>query len=178
MGDWYVVQVMSGQEKKAKRNLEENKESAGMVDVIEEILLPTENVAEVRGGKQTITEKRLWPGYILIKMILNDDSWVYVKNTNGVIGFLGGGKPAPLKQSEVDEILRDLKDKKDEVVQKHKLEPGDPVKIVDGVFMNFTGEVIEVHPDKGRLSVKISIFGRENRVDDLEFWQVEEAPKE
>jgi transcriptional antiterminator NusG len=178
MSQWYVVQVMSGQEKKVKRALEETRDTSGMQDLLQEILLPTENVADVKGGKQTITEKRLWPGYILLKMNLTDDSWFYVKNTNGVIGFLGGEKPTPLSQQEVEEILREIRDKKDEVVLKHKLEPGDIVKIIDGVFVNFTGEVIEVNPDKGRLSVLVSIFGRETRVDDLEFWQVEHAPKE
>ncbi|MDX8430469.1 MAG: transcription termination/antitermination protein NusG [Candidatus Algichlamydia australiensis] len=173
MNQWYVVQVMSGHEKKVKRALEENREQSGMLDLIEEVLLPIENVAEVKGGQQTVVEKRLWPGYLLLRMNLTDDVWLYIKNTNGVIGFLGGGKPTPLSQVEVDNILEELKSRKDEVVQKHKLEVGDVVKITDGVFVNFTGEVLEVHPDKGRVSVLVSIFGRETRVDDLEFWQVE-----
>ncbi|MEX0961588.1 MAG: transcription termination/antitermination protein NusG [Simkaniaceae bacterium] len=178
MNQWYVVQVMSGQEKKVKKALEENSEKSGMVDVIEEILVPTENVAEVKAGKQTITEKRLWPGYILVKFALTDDAWMYIKNTTGVIAFLGGAKPTPLSQYEVEEILKELREKKDEVVQKHKIEPGDYVKITEGVFVNFTGDVIEVNPEKGRVSVMVSIFGRENRVDDLEFWQVEETQRE
>ncbi|GAB5411635.1 MAG: transcription termination/antitermination protein NusG [Chlamydiales bacterium] len=178
MQQWYVVQVMSGHEKKVKRTLEENRENAGMLDLIEEVLLPIENVAEVKGGEQTVVEKRLWPGYLLLRMNLTDDVWLYIKNTNGVIGFLGGGKPTPLSQAEVDNILEELMSRKDEVVQKHKLEIGDVVKITDGVFVNFTGEVLEVHPDKGRVSVLVSIFGRETRVDDLEFWQVELVPKE
>ena len=120
----------------------------------------------------------MWPGYILVKMTLTDDSWMYVKNTNGVLEFLGGEKPTPLPQSEVDAILNDLEEKKKGVVQKHNISVGDKVKINDGVFVNFIGTVNEVFHDKGRLSVMVSIFGRETRVDDLEFWQVEQAPAE
>lgn len=178
MHKWYVVQVISGQEKKVKKALEENRESQGMAEWVEEILVPTENVAEVKRGEQKVSEKKLWPGYILIKMNLNDDSWMYIKNTNGVLDFLGGAKPTPLIQSEVDEILSELEEKKKGVVQKHNIATGDKVKIIDGVFVNFIGTVIEVFHEKGRLSVMVSIFGRETRVDDLEFWQVELAPAE
>lgn len=178
MHKWYVVQVLSTHEKKAKKALEEHLELKGMTDFIEQILLPTENVSEVKKGQQHIVERRLWPGYLLIKMNLTDDSWQYVKNTNGVIDFLGGEKPTPLTDREVQEILRDLEDKKQKVTQKHKFEIGDHVKIVDGVFVNFIGTVIEVFHDKGRLSVMVSIFGRETRVDDLEFAQVEEITEE
>lgn len=176
MHKWYVVQVISSHEKKVKKALEENRANKGMTDLIEEILVPTENVAEVKGGQQKVSEKRLWPGYLLVKMNLTDDSWMYVKNTNGVIDFLGGGKPTPLSQKEVDEILKELEEKKQEVVQKHNLVAGDKVKITDGVFVNFIGTVTDVFHDKGRLSVMVSIFGRETRVDDLEFWQVELVP--
>lgn len=178
MYKWYVVQVISGQEKKVKKALEENRESQGMAEWIEEILVPTENVAEVKKGEQKVSEKKLWPGYILVKMNLNDDSWMYIKNTNGVLDFLGGAKPTPLLQKEVDEILSELEEKKKGVVQKHNIVVGDKVKITDGVFVNFIGAVTEVYHEKGRLSVMVSIFGRETRVDDLEFWQVEHAPAE
>lgn len=176
MHSWYVVQVISSQEKKVKKALEENRESSGMAELIEEVLVPTENVAEVKRGQQRVSEKKLWPGYILLKMNLTDDSWMYVKNTSGVLDFLGGEKPSPLSQREVDEILRELEEKKKGVVQKHNIVPGDKVKITDGVFVNFIGTVNEVFHDKGRLSVMVSIFGRETRVDDLEFWQVEAVP--
>lgn len=149
-----------------------------MSDLISEILLPTENVAEVKKGQQTVTEKRLWPGYLLIKMDLTDRSWNYVKNTIGVIDFLGGGAPTPLSDAEVREILEDLHSKKEKVTQKHKFEAGDPIRIVDGVFANFEGTVTDVFHEKGRISVMVSIFGRETQVDDLEFWQVEEATDE
>lgn len=173
---WYVVQVLSGQEKKVKKTIDENIPTSGVDTMIEQILVPTENVAEVKGGQQKISEKRLWPGYILVKMNLTDDTWMFIKNCNGVIGFLGGEKPTPLTDREVEEILKDLMSKKGEVVQKHNIQIGDKVKIVDGVFVNFIGVVNEVMHDKGRLSVMVSIFGRETRVDDLEFWQVEQLP--
>lgn len=178
MHKWYVVQVLSTHEKKVKKAIEEHRDLKGMGDLIEKILLPTENVQEVKNGKQKIVEKRLWPGYLLVKMLLTDDSWQYVKNTNGVIDFLGGDKPTALSDQEVEEILRDLEDKKQKVTQKHKFEVGDHVKITDGVFVNFVGTVTEVFHDKGRLSAMVSIFGRDTRVDDLEFTQVEEISEE
>lgn len=178
MYKWYVVQVVSSQEKKVKKAIEESRESKGMAELVDAVLVPTENVAEVKKGQQKISEKKLWPGYILVSMNLTDDSWMYVRNINGVLGFLGGEKPEPLSQKEVDEILKDLEEKKKGVVQKHNITPGDKVKIVDGVFVNFIGTVSEVFHDKGRLSVMVSIFGRETRVDDLEFWQVELVPSE
>jgi transcription termination/antitermination protein NusG len=175
MHKWYVVHVLSTHEKKVKRALEEFRESTGMIDLISEVLVPTENVLEVKRGEQKITEKRLWPGYLLVKLTLTDESWMYVKNTSGVIDFLGGDKPAPLTEEEVQALMQDLASKKDQVTQKHLFEVGDSIKIVDGVFVNFVGDVIEVFSDKGQLSAMISIFGRETRVDDLEFWQVEEV---
>jgi transcription termination/antitermination protein NusG len=178
MHKWYVVQVVSGQEKRVKKAIEENRESKGMGELVDSVLVPIENVAEVKRGQQRISEKKLWPGYILVKMNLTDDSWMYVRNANGVLGFLGGEKPTPLAQDEVDEIMRDLEEKKKGVVQKHNIMSGDKVKITDGVFVNFIGTVQEVFHEKGRLSVLVSIFGRETRVDDLEFWQVEQIAAE
>ncbi len=178
MSKWYVVQVLSTHEKKVKKALDEQRELKGVGDMIEEILLPTENVQEVKKGQQKVVEKRLWPGYLLIKMVLNDDTWQYVKQTAGVIDFLGGEKPTSLTDREVEEILKDLEDKKQKITQKHKFDIGDRVKITDGVFVNFIGTVSEVFHDKGRLSVLVSIFGRDTRVDDLEFTQVEEITEE
>lgn len=175
MHKWYVVQVLSAQEKKAKKTLEEYRDQKGYKDFIEDILLPTENVSEVKNGQQIVVEKRLWPGYLLVKMTLTDDTWQFVKNTPGIVDFLGGEKPMALSDKEVEEIMNDLQDKKQKVTQKHKFAIGDTVKIVDGVFVNFTGTVTEVFHDKGRLSVLVSIFGRDTRVDDLEFTQVEEV---
>lgn len=176
MKRWYVIQVLSGHEKKVRRAILENREAKGMLDFVEEVLVPSENVAEVKKGEQKISEKKLWPGYALVRMEMSDDAWQYIKNTNGVIDFMGSGKPVPLSDAEVDEILRELHSRKGEVVHKHKFEVGDKVKITDGVFVNFIGSVLEVNHEKGRLSVMVSIFGRDTRVDDLEFWQVEEVP--
>ena len=179
MNQWYVLQVLSGQEEKVKKQILEGKyANADAKDTIEEVLVPTENVSEVKSGHQKISEKRIWPGYILVKMHLTDESWHYIKNVNGVVEFLGGAKPAPLSQTEVDEILNDLQNKKEKVVTKHKFEVGQKVKITEGVFVNFIGQVLEVYHDKGRLSVMVSIFGRDTRVDDLEFAQVEKVEEE
>lgn len=178
MHKWYVVQVMSTHEKKVKKSLEDNREQRGVTGLLEEIVLPIENVSEVKQGQTRVVEKRLWPGYLLLKMTMNEDSWQYVKNTNGVIDFLGGGSPTALSDREVDELLKDLADKQQKVTQRHQFEVGDKVKIVDGVFVNFIGTVSDVFHEKGRLSVLVSIFGRDTRVDDLEFSQVEEINDE
>lgn len=178
MYKWYVVQVISTHEKKVKKALEDNLDHSGMRDQITEILVPTENVSEVKRGIQRVVEKRLWPGYILIKMNLTDDVWQFIKNTNGVLDFLGGETPTPLSDEEIKGILQDLESKKQKVTQKHKFDVGDHVKITDGVFVNFIGTVQEVFHEKGRLSVLVSIFGRDTRVDDLEFSQVEEFNEE
>lgn len=172
---WYVIQVKSGREKKVKKNLEDNRAAKGMLDFIDEVLVPSENVAEVKRGKQKITEKHFWPGYVLIKMTMTDEAWMYVKDTTDVIGFMGGGKPVPLSDDEIQDTLSQEKDNKGKVVHKYKISVGNHVKITDGVFVNFIGTVLEVNHEKGRLSVMVSIFGRETRVDDLEFWQVEEV---
>ncbi len=178
MYKWYVLQVISGKENKIKKSLEEFIEAKSMVNLIEEIVIPSEKVSEVKKGEQKVSDKKIWPGYILIKMELTDDSWAYVKNTTGVIDFLGGKEPEALNEKEVTAILSDIAEKQKHVVQKHNIEIGDKVKIVDGVFVNFIGSVIEVFHDKGRLSVMVSIFGRDTRVDDLEFWQVEQVSNE
>lgn len=178
MQNWFVVQVLSSHEKKVKKLIEEQQESAGVADLIEEVLIPTENVSELKLGEQKIVEKRLWPGYILIKMVFNDDTWAFIKDIQGVIGFLGGERPSPLTNDEVNEILKELREKKEIVVQKHHFDVGDIVKIVDGVFVNFTGQVTDVQHEKGRLSVLVSIFGRDTQVDDLLFTQVEKSSDE
>jgi transcriptional antiterminator NusG len=114
----------------------------------------------------------------MIKMNLSEEAWAYVKDTTGVIDFLGGEHPTPLTETEVADIMKELEDRQKGVVQKHKVGIGDKVKITDGVFINFIGTVTEVNHEKGRLSVSVSIFGRDTRVDDLEFWQVEQATAE
>ncbi len=177
MHKWYVVQVFSGQERKVKRAIEEFLSDA-MKEEISEILIPSENISEVKQGRQKISEKKMWPGYLLVKMNLSEEAWAYIKGSAGVLDFLGGEKPTPLSDREVADIMKELEDRQKGVVQKHKVEVGDKVKITDGVFVNFVGTVTEVNHEKGRLSVTVSIFGRDTRVDDLEFWQVEQSTAE
>ena len=178
MHKWYVVQVISGHEKKVKRTLDEAIQSKGYSEFVSETLMPTENVSEVKRGQQRISEKRMWPGYLLVKMDFQEESWAFVKNIPGVIDFLGGDKPSPLTDKEMGNMMQELEDRQKGIVQKHKVDVGDRVKITDGVFVNFVGTVTEVNHEKGRLSVMVSIFGRDTRVDDLEFWQVEQATAE
>ena len=178
MHKWYVIQVLSSHEKKALKALKDNRELHGVLEYIDDVVLPTENVSEVKHGQHKIVEKRLWPGYLLIKMEFNEKTWGYVKNTSGVVDFLGGATPTELSEAEINELLQDIEAKKSTVSVKQKFEVGDKVKITDGVFVNFVGQVIEVFPDRGRLSVVVSIFGRDTQVDDLEFWQVETANEE
>lgn len=178
MHKWYVVQALAGQEKKAKKNIEEFRAVKGMSDFVDEVLIPVENVAEIKDGQQKIVERRIWPGYILVKMILNDETWGYIKNSNGVLGFLGGETPQPLDDQEVQQLLRDLEQKATEVTHKHQFDVGDRVKITEGFFVNFAGVVTDVSPEKGRLSVRVNIFGRDTKVDDLAFNQVEHLPED
>jgi transcriptional antiterminator NusG len=178
MQKWYVLQVISGQEKKVKKAIDDSIQSKNLSDTIVEVMMPTENISEVKRGQHKISEKKMWPGYLLIKMILDDEAWGFIKNVPGVIDFLGGAKPIPLTEKEVGDMLKEFEDRQKGVVQKHKVDVGDRVKITDGVFINFIGTVTEVNHEKGRLSVMVSIFGRDTRVDDLEFWQVEQATAE
>lgn len=171
--NWYVLQVFSGKEKKTKKSIEENAIKSKINSCVHEVLVPVENVVEVKNGKKTIREKVLWPGYILVKMELTDEVWHFLKEENGVIDFLGGGAPAPLSEREVKELIDDLTSEEGEVVHKYNIDCGDIVKITDGVFVNLTGTVSEIFQDKGKLSVLVSIFGRDTKVDDLEMWQVE-----
>lgn len=175
MHKWYVIQVLSSHEKKVKKTLEENIQSHGMAETVSQVLLPTEMVMEVKDGQQRMIEKRLWPGYLLVKMALDDETWMFIKGTNGVIDFLGGGKPQPLGDAEVEALLQDMTHKTVSAKPRHAFEIGDRVKINQGVFASFEGLVDKVDLERGRLSVTVSIFGRETRVEDLEFWQVEEV---
>ncbi|WP_239978393.1 transcription termination/antitermination protein NusG [Candidatus Similichlamydia epinepheli] len=161
-----------------KRTIEEGCSTYGLSDQILEVILPVEQVSEVRRGKQKVSEKRIWPGYLLVRMEMNQETWSYIKSVEGVIEFLGGEQPVPLADEEVETIQQDLRKKKEKVSQKHSVSVGDQVKIVEGVFVNFIGTVTEVCGEKGRLSVALAIFGRTTTVDDLEFWQVEEVTGE
>ena len=169
---WYVVHTLSGQEQKAKEMLINSINGRSFQEYISDILIPTENVSEVKGGKKNITTRMFYPGYLLIKMLLMEKTWNVIKQTPGIIGFVGSGIPVPLREDEVKEILDQIEEKKEKVKPKVIFEKGEMVKIIDGPFQNFTGAVDEVFPDKGKLKVLVPIFGRTTPVE-LEYWQVE-----
>jgi transcriptional antiterminator NusG len=177
--EWFVLQTLSGQENKAKENMERRVQLEEMEDLVEEILIPTEKVSEVKQGKKTTITRKFFPGYLLVNMQLYDDSrklveksWYFAQQTPGVIGFVGGDRPVPLKQAEVDTILYQIEEKKEKVKPKVIFEPGETVKITDGPFVSFSGVIEEVDPERGKLKVSVSIFGRSAPVE-LEYWQVE-----
>lgn len=179
--EWFVLQTLSGQENKARESMERRIEIEEMSDLIEEILIPTEKVSEVKQGKKTTTTRKFFPGYVLVNMALYDDdrkliekSWYFAQQTPGIIGFVGGDRPVPLKQHEVDTILHQIEEKKEKVKPKVSFEPGETVKITDGPFVSFSGVIEEVDPERGKLKVSVSIFGRSAPVE-LEYWQVERA---
>jgi transcriptional antiterminator NusG len=168
---WYVVHTYSGYEGKVKANLEKRVESMLMQDKIFRVIVPTEDEIEYKDGRKLISKKKIFPGYVLVEMIMNDDSWYVVRNTPGVTGFVGSGaKPVCLDPSEVKGILRHMG--VDEPKPKVMYEDGESVKVVHGPFMGFIGKVREVNLDKGKLRVFVSMFGRETPVE-LDFSQVE-----
>jgi transcriptional antiterminator NusG len=171
---WYVVKVIPGHENKVKRTLDDAIQSKGFSEIIPEVLLLTEQVTEVKRGKQRTAEKRMWPGYLLIRLKLDDESWSFVKQIPGVKDFaLGGdGKPSPLSEEEVAFMVKERDNRQKGVVHYNSVQIGDIVKINDGSFATFHGAVTEVDPAKGHLKVSVSIFGRDTPVH-LELWQVE-----
>ncbi len=173
---WYVVQAFSGYEKAVKHSLEERIARYGMEDSFGEILVPTEEVVEIRGGKKRKSEHKFFPGYVLVQMDMNDDTWHLVKDGPRVLGFIGGKKdePAPISDKEVDAILNRIQEGIDKPRPKVLFEVGEMVRIIDGPFNDFNGVVEEVDYDKSRMRVLVSIFGRSTPVD-LQFIQVEKA---
>ena len=173
---WYVVHAYSGYEKKVMIALQERINLSGMEDLFEEILVPTEEVLEMRGGQKRRSERKFFPGYVLVHMELNDATWHLVKDTPRVMGFIGGTaeKPAPITDLEADKILQRMEDSEDTPTHKIIYEPGELVRIIDGPFNDFTGSVEEVNYDKNRLRVAVLIFGRSTPVE-LEFGQVEKS---
>lgn len=165
---WYVVHTYSGYENKVKTDLEKRVESMGMEDKIFQVLVPIEEVVEYKDGKKKVSQRKVFPGYVMVEMIVTDDSWYVVRNTPGVTGFVGSGvKPIPLEKHEVEVILRGMgigKTKTDFAV-------GESVKVTSGPFQDFTGSITEVNLDKAKLWVSISMFGRETPVE-LDFHQV------
>jgi len=168
---WYVVHSYSGYENKVKKNLEHRIESMGMQDLIFQVIVPTEEEIELRDGQRKTTERRVFPGYILVEMIMTDDSWYVVRNTPGVTGFVGSAnEPTSLRQEEVDKILKRMEAPTPKV--KVNLRAGNKVRIVEGPFADFMGTVEELQLDKGKVRILVSFFGRETPVE-LDFLQVE-----
>ena len=169
---WYVIHTYSGYENKVKTNIEHLIETQGLENNIFEILIPTEEVTELKeGGRRVTTERKVFPGYVLVEMVMTDHSWYVVRNTSGVTGFVGAGnKPVSLHQHEINAILAQMGVIEGKV--KLPYEVGESVRVKEGPFENFIGVVEELLPDKGKMRVTVSMFGRETPVE-LEFYQVE-----
>ncbi len=176
---WFALHTLSGQENKVKMYIEKFKKAEELDDHIFDVLLPTEVVSEVKGGKKSTKVRKLYPGYVFIhaKLFGEDGNlinkpWYFVKETTGVIGFVGGDRPAALRQSEIDEIYSRIEAASGKEVPKIQYAVGEEVKITDGAFASLTGRIDEVDPDRGKLKVSVSIFGRFTPVE-LEYWQVQ-----
>jgi transcriptional antiterminator NusG len=178
---WFAVQTASNQEAKVKRYIERFVQVEGLENEIREVLVPTKTVMEVKGGKKITKTRKFYPGYVFIRMHLFDGEGKlrpqvasFVRNVQGVLGFVGGEKPTPLRPSEMENILGQLEETKGKKVLKVEYEVGECVKIMDGPFLNFTGKVDEADSERGKLRISVSIFGRFTPVE-LEYWQVERA---
>jgi transcription termination/antitermination protein NusG len=170
-GQWYVVHTYSGHEAKVKKNLESRIETMDMSEKIFEVIVPTEEEIEIHNGQRRTVNKKVYPGYVLVKMRMDDDSWYVVRNTPGVTSFVGmGTKPTPLRDDEVITIKQQMTAEAPRV--KLSLAVGDNVRIVDGPFQDFEGKIDEVNQDRGRVKVLVSMFGRETAVE-LDFLQVD-----
>jgi transcriptional antiterminator NusG len=169
--NWYVVHTYAGYENKVKTNLEKRVESMEMQDKIFRVLVPMEKELEIKNGKKKATLKKVFPGYVLVEMTITDDSWYVVRNTPGVTGFVGpGSKPIPLSQAEIAQILKQMG--MDDPKPRIDFAVGESVRVIDGPFANFVGAIEEVLPDRRKIKVLVSMFGRETPVE-LEFFQVE-----
>ena len=175
---WFALHTLSGQENKVKNYIEKFKKAEELDEFIFEVLLPTEVVSEVKNGKKSTKVRKLYPGYVFIQMVLFGEDkklinkpWYFVKEVSGVIGFVGGENPAPLRQTEIDEIRARIEAANGKEVPKVQYAIGEEVKINDGAFASLTGRIDEIDPERGKLKVSVSIFGRFTPVE-LEYWQV------
>lgn len=179
---WYVIHVLSGQEGRVRDRILRKVGTEELGDSIFEVLVPTELVSEVRNGKKTETKKKFFPGYVLVNMALlepdgslNKDLWYFMLQTDGVIGFVGTKeKPVPMKEKEVEAMLNQIQERADSSRPRVQFEVGDMVRVAEGPFQNQEGTIEEIDPERGKLRVSVSIFGRSTPVD-LEYWQVEKA---
>lgn len=173
---WYVVHAYSGMEKAVERNLKERIERAGMQAKFGRILVPTEEVVELKGGKKAVTQRRFFPGYVLVEMLLDDDSWHLVKHTSKVTGFVGGARnrPAPISEAEVMKIVNQMQEGIDKPRPKVEWQVGELVRVKEGPFTDFNGAVEEVNYEKSKVKVSVTIFGRATGVE-LDFSQVEKV---
>ncbi|MDD0811279.1 transcription termination/antitermination protein NusG [Curvibacter sp. RS43] len=173
---WYVVHAYSGMEKAVERNILERINRAGMQHKFGRILVPTEEVVEMKNGQRKTTERRFFPGYVLVEMVMDDESWHLVKHTNKVTGFVGGAKnrPAPISEAEVQKIVSQMQEGTDKPRHKVEFEVGELVRVKEGPFTDFNGSVEEVNYEKSKVRVSVTIFGRATPVE-LEFTQVEKT---
>ncbi|MBI2174288.1 MAG: transcription termination/antitermination factor NusG [Candidatus Omnitrophica bacterium] len=170
---WYIIHAQTGQELKVKANIENRMRQGNAGTQIAQVLVPTERVAEVRSGKKRISERKFFPGYLLVQMEMTDESWHLVRTTPGVTGFIGAGRrPVALADEEVAEILRQTEERKEKPTSRVTFQKGEGVRVIEGPFTNFSGVIEEVNTNRGKLKVLVSIFGRQTPVE-LEFWQVE-----
>jgi len=179
---WYVVHVLSGHEERVQENILRRIETEEMSDLIFDVLIPTERVQEIRRGRKTESARKFFPGYLIINMHLLTDNnqlvektWYFIRETSGVLGFAGRrDRPIPMQRMEIESVLMQMKEREDTVKPKISFEVGDKVKVADGPFQSQSGVVEEIDPDRGKLQVAVSIFGRDTPVE-LEYWQVERA---
>jgi transcriptional antiterminator NusG len=170
---WYIVHTYSGFEKKVAESLKQRVQAYGIQDEVGDVLIPTEDVVEMRGNRKVVTSRRFFPGYLLVELAMSDNVWHIVRNTPKVTGFVGAGsKPTPLTRAEVDQILVQVTESAEKPKPKYNFEKGDQVRINDGPFTSFNGVVDEVNLDKSTLKVMVTIFGRSTPVE-LDFLQVE-----
>lgn len=173
---WYVVHAYSGYEKQVMRSLKERVAHAGMEEVFGDIIVPTEEVVEMRNGQKRKSERKFFPGYVFVQMDMNEDAWHLIKSTPKVLGFIGGtaDKPAPISEREADAMLRRIADSGEKPRPRTLFSAGETVRVIDGPFADFNGVVEEVNYEKSRLQVAVAIFGRATPVE-LEFGQVEKV---